>query len=190
MWSYQTTPIAQNGLQYQIFKAGRALSFADIIYKWMNLPDFPQFYTKILAESPFEAFYWEHPPLLKNKQEAVYEFVLLPADALTTVEPEPHQFQAYYQKAQQAVSFQNLGGDAHLVVPCPIEGKAYPHLAAFVRQAPAAQADEFWALVGKTYLAALGEAPRWLSTAGLGVYWLHVRIDSRPKYYKWGVYKS
>ena len=31
----------------------------------------------------------------------------------------------------------------------------------------------------------LEEQPKvWLSTSGLGVYWLHVRLDSRPKYYQ------
>ncbi|MGB1216866.1 MAG: DUF6940 family protein [Saprospiraceae bacterium] len=30
----------------------------------------------------------------------------------------------------------------------------------------------------------------WLSTAGLGVYWLHIRMDNRPKYYKHKAYKE
>ena len=87
------------------------------------------------------------------------------------------------------MNFKNLGGDAHLVVPCPIQGKAYPHLAAFVRQAPETQIHSFWAMLGKTYSSTLGEEPKWLNTAGLGVYWLHVRIDSHPKYYKTLQYK-
>ena len=28
-----------------------------------------------------------------------------------------------------------------------------------------------------------GDAPTWVSTAGGGVAWLHVRLDSAPKYY-------
>jgi hypothetical protein len=27
-------------------------------------------------------------------------------------------------------------------------------------------------------------SPLWLSTAGMGVSWLHLRLDSRPKYYR------
>ena len=30
----------------------------------------------------------------------------------------------------------------------------------------------------------------WLSTSGLGVPWLHVRLDSEPKYYTWTEYKE
>ena len=34
----------------------------------------------------------------------------------------------------------------------------------------------------------LGGKPVWLSTAGLGVGWLHVRLDDRPKYYRHAPY--
>ena len=33
-------------------------------------------------------------------------------------------------------------------------------------------------------LQRLGARPVWLSTAGGGVDWLHVRLDDRPKYYR------
>jgi hypothetical protein len=36
----------------------------------------------------------------------------------------------------------------------------------------------------------IGEAPVWLSTAGMGVAWLHVRLDSRPTYYGHRPYKT
>ncbi len=32
--------------------------------------------------------------------------------------------------------------------------------------------------------------PVWLSTAGAGVSWLHVRLDDRPKYYGHGPYRT
>ena len=32
-------------------------------------------------------------------------------------------------------------------------------------------------------LISAGGSPRWLSTSGLGISYLHVRIDKRPKYY-------
>jgi hypothetical protein len=31
--------------------------------------------------------------------------------------------------------------------------------------------------------ARVSTTPVWLSTAGAGVAWLHVRLDDRPKYY-------
>ena len=34
------------------------------------------------------------------------------------------------------------------------------------------------------------DVPVWTSTSGLGVYWLHVRLDSRPKYYQHQPFKK
>jgi NADH:ubiquinone oxidoreductase subunit len=36
----------------------------------------------------------------------------------------------------------------------------------------------------------VGEQPVWLSTAGMGVAWLHVRLDDRPKYYGYSPYRD
>lgn len=68
----------------------------------------------------------------------------------------------------------------------------YTHLAAFVRRAPASQVHAFWQAVGKAtdermWDRSSAEHAVWLSTAGMGVAWLHARLDSYPKYY---VYKQ
>jgi hypothetical protein len=89
------------------------------------------------------------------------------------------------------VSFANLGGDAVLVVPCPGGSEsAYGHLAAFVRHAPDEQRHALWAAVGRALAARLGAKPVWVSTAGMGVPWLHVRLDDRPKYYRHAPYRD
>lgn len=64
------------------------------------------------------------------------------------------------------------------------ENSAYAHLAKFVRNAPDRQTHEIWRVVAEALEGHIGTAPVWLSTAGLGVYWLHIRLDSRPKYYR------
>lgn len=89
------------------------------------------------------------------------------------------------------VSFPNLGGDAQLVVPTLINDPShYAHLATFVRNAPIDQVRAFWQTTAQVYEQKIGKKTVWLSTAGLGVYWLHVRIDARPKYYRFGAYKN
>ena len=51
-------------------------------------------------------------------------------------------------------------------------------------------------VMGKVYrladaiAARVGAEPVWLSTAGAGVPWLHVRLDDRPKYYGFGPYRQ
>ena len=102
----------------------------------------------------------------------------------------PNAFAAHFEAAQgrDVMSFPNVGGDATLVAPREAGPRgAYGHMAAFVRGAPAAQQVALWAAVGEALartLAGLGERPVWLSTAGRGVPWLHVRLDSEPKYYR------
>ena len=67
---------------------------------------------------------------------------------------------------------------------------AHGHLAAFVRQAPEPQRHALGESVGGAMGRRLGAAPVWLSTAGAGVPWLHVRLDDRPKYYGYGPYRE
>jgi hypothetical protein len=86
--------------------------------------------------------------------------------------------------------FPTLGGDAVRVVPCrAADPSAYGHLAAFARLAPEPQRHALWRAVGDAMARRVGAKPVWLSTAGAGVAWLHVRLDDRPKYYGYGPYR-
>ena len=116
-------------------------------------------------------------------------------------------FQEYFDKCDKdVVSFANLGGDAHLVVPCPIASKdqsslqlqndinIYGHLAVFMAlNTNINQLHNLWIKVAETFEDQISyfkeNQPIWLSTCGTGVYWLHVRLDSRPKYYSYQKYK-
>ena len=92
---------------------------------------------------------------------------------------------------QGVVTFDNLGGDAKLIVPSPrTDADVYGHLAAFVRHAPEMQIDALWRVAGETLRKSVGDRPVWFSTAGGGVAWLHVRIDDRPKYYGFADYRT
>jgi hypothetical protein len=104
--------------------------------------------------------------------------------------PDRQAFAEHFAGAEAGVAvFPNLGGDAIMVVPCPVaEPSAYGHLAAFVRLAPEAQRHALWQAVGKAMARRVGPSLVWLSTAGAGVSWLHVRLDDRPKYYGYEPY--
>jgi hypothetical protein len=105
--------------------------------------------------------------------------------------PDPEAFAAHFPKGVDGiVTFPNLGADAILVVPCPLaKSSAYGHLAAFVRHAPDAQRHALWQAVAAAMAQRIGDRPVWLSTAGAGVSWLHVRLDDRPKYYGFEPYR-
>jgi len=86
-----------------------------------------------------------------------------------------------------SIAFHNLGKDARLVAPRPTSDSNYfAHLASFLRESPWEEVGSLLSLVAREYLKRLHSVsprPVWLSTSGLGVAWLHFRLDSTPKYY-------
>ncbi len=146
-----------------------------------------------LAGAPFEAFFFETPPLSPFTLHLPFEWVIIDSPALARLTADVSPFQDKLRGHRGVSSFANLGGDARLVVPCPeAEAHHYPHLAAFVRGAPREQVHQLWVALGRALSEKLGalDAPRWVSTSGLGVAWVHLRIDSRPKYYTYGPYRE
>lgn len=153
-----------------------------------------------LAASPHQpAFFWETPPLSLSHLTRPFEFVTLAAPHLVSVNPDGSAFALHHKAAApcDVATFGNLGGDAILVSPCPpstrdaagtlvgsMHSPSHGHLAAFVRYADASQREAFWRAVGEAaWQAARRSSPTWISTEGSGVPWLHVRLDSRPKYF-------
>lgn len=83
-----------------------------------------------------------------------------------------------------ATYFPNLGKDTILVVPMPRAGKNYATLKDFCDNAPIIQQKEFWKLVAKIAKREMKKHKKiWVSSHGLGVPYLHVRICQSPKYY-------
>ncbi|MFK7906168.1 MAG: hypothetical protein AB8B69_13635 [Chitinophagales bacterium] len=194
MWTSQTQILAPNKvLQYKILQDGKTMSFEQVIHHWKNTAIFRAFYNGILADSPFEAFFWEVLPMTKDGLQQDFEFVLVNSDTLTRIRANKSPFQEHFDRFpnEEVITFPNLSGDAQLVVPTPqTDLQNYAHLANVVRNAPDSQIDELWKMIGVEYEKALQQRPKWLSTAGLGVLWLHIRIDSRPKYYRFKAYKQ
>jgi len=147
-----------------------------------------------LRGTGFKAFFFETPPVTASTLDSkLFEFVIVEAPELVGVKQDSSTFSQYFKKNRLSISFENLGGDAVLVAPVPNTDKpVYSHLALFVNEAPAKQVRECWKHLAKTVLETVerkGNERVWISTSGLGVYWLHFRLDSRPKYYQYQPYK-
>ena len=178
--------------RYRIRKDNVGMTWQQVLRDWEHSAPFRNRYTEALRKSAFTAFFWEHPPITTDHLEVLYEFTLTDAPMLARVEVDADAFRRYFTENQQVVDFANLGGDAQLVVPCPQtdDRSVYTHLASFVRGAERTQLDALWSLVATVVRERLDSTPCWLSTSGLGVHWLHVRIDERPKYYVFPPYRS
>ena len=191
MWTIRSERLANcRGVHFAIDRGGRAATFTDVVAAWQSDADFRTWFNDLLAGVEFESFRWETPAVTTAKRSQPFEFVALDNPRLAPV-PDPHAFSEHFQRTDaHVVAFANLGGDAILVVPRPLaEASCYGHLASFVRHAPAAQRDLLWRVVGQTLANHISDKPLWLSTAGAGVSWLHVRLDDRPKYYAFAPYR-
>lgn len=192
MWQVQTQTIKPNWIEkYSIYRNQQQLTYGEVIDLWRDSEEFCLFFNALLAESGFAAYFWETPPIDTANIDRLFEFVLVNYPRLQTVKPNPHSFRKYLDKEESIVTFPNLRGDATLVVPCPIEDDSiYTHIANFVRKADSLQQIALWQNAGNAIATNLNKNPLWVSTSGLGVYWLHIRLDSVPKYYSYQPYKS
>lgn len=148
-------------------------------------PAFADTYGHRLREMGLSAFYWEHPPVSLASLDHPARVALLPAPALAGRPEDPEPFAKHFERcgARSAVRFANLGGDAELVAPCPGSSDTnHAHLGVFLSSAPAAAQRAFWRETAASVLARVDDDPLWFSTSGLGVSWLHARIERTPKY--------
>lgn len=192
MWSARRDVLpAGRGWRFTLDRHSQPATVAEVIAGWQSDPAFRTLFNSLLADSPFAAFRWETPGVMSDTLTRPFECVLLDSPGLDR-RPDPEAFAEHFADTESGVvTFPNLGGDAILIVPCPLaDPPAYGHLAAFVRLAPETQRDALWRAVGEAMAARVGEHPVWLSTAGAGVLWLHVRLDDRPKYYGHRPYRT
>ena len=166
------------------------VSYGEVLTRWRSDNAFRSFFISFLAAVPFSAFRWETPPITSDNRNRSFEFAVLQTEHLARA-VDQNAFADQFGDSSDIVTFPNLGGDALMVVPCPIgAATVYGHLASFIRGAPPSQVHHLWQAVGEAMVLRLGNEPIWLSTAGMGVSWLHVRLDSRPKYYGFAPYKD
>lgn len=186
-WRFRETPLANGrGLHVALSTPAGALRFAEALSLLAHDVDFRIALTQRLADAPFIAFRWETPALSTTTLDRPFEYVLIDDPHLAR-RPASPAFAAHFtgdRRDALVTEIPNLTGTSSLIVPRGIgDDASYPHLAAFVRGAPAEQVDALWRCVGESVLLRVSPRPLWLSTAGAGVPWLHVRIDPSPKYY-------
>lgn len=194
MWTV-ITETRQNGrlIHLTIEQEQTTLTYAQVLARWQSSQPFRAFWVQAVKRHvPFVAYKWETPPITMKNVQRPFECVFLDTPYLDRT-PDPHAFADQFPHAvpDTILQFQNLGGDATMLVPYPSDLTAnYCHLASFIRYAPLVFQDELWQKVGTAVQQQLTPSPLWLSTAGGGVPWLHVRLDQRPKYYGYQPYRS
>jgi hypothetical protein len=169
----------------------RALTFEQVAHAWTADSAFRRFWIESLGQVPFDAYCWECPPIQESTRSRRFECVFLSSPSLAGMPVDTEAFAEHFRRDREVVTFGNLGGDALLVVPCPEEsGADFSHLGSFTKTASPSLQQALWNAVGQALESRIGARPIWLSTAGHGVAWLHVRLDTRPKYYRYAPYRN
>ena len=192
MWTIESAALdGGRGHRFTVMLGERQATFAEVLRGWQDDAALRSLHNDTLANAPWSSFRWETPPVTSATAGRAFEFVVLDSPGLAG-SPDRDAFAEHFKVAADdgIVTFPNLGGDAIMVVPRQIAApSAYAHLAAFVRGAPAPQQHALWQRVARALMQRLSAKPVWLSTAGAGVSWLHVRLDDRPKYYSFSEYR-
>jgi len=180
------------GQKYSFRNKSYHLSWRDVLTGWKQEEQFVSLFCQLLCTAPYKAYFFETPPLRRKDLDSPFEFVLIDCKTLSTVTAEKRFFAEHFQRSNgNSISFMNLSGDARLIVPRPVCSETnYAHIASFMRTASDAEKQSLWQQTASRYTESLDEQPRWLSTSGLGVYWLHIRIDKKPKYYTHHPYRT
>ena len=194
MWSLNTARLDHSQtIKFVIEDNNHVLTHSDVIELWLSNNKFRLYFIDLLCDNDLDAFFWEMPPITIDTLDKPFECIINSAQTLVSAQADVSTFNTYFDSGDDVVSFTNLINDALLVAPTPlptISPGSYTHLASFMRQAPEQQQHHLLQKLAEAIQNSLSDRPLWVSTSGLGVYWLHVRLDRYPKYYTFAPYRQ
>lgn len=192
-YQFSSSQLNERVTQFCLLRGGHAVSTSAALHTMHTDADFRELLSDTMRGRGYQAARFETPAATRSTLDKPFEFVLVDSPGLSRA-ADPSSFTKQFETGdphQSVIVFPNLRGDATMVVPRPIDdGLSYTHLLDFLRCAPRQQAQDLWRSVAGAMLEEISDTPIWLSTAGGGVPWLHVRLDSRPKYYSYQPYTS
>ena len=189
--------VGRTSEKYSLLLNDEPVSYGGFINLIADDQSFRDTFIRVLQSVEFSGFLFECPAVSRKTLNSVnFEFVVTESPSLSTAEVDTKSFEEHFRSNcySNVASFSNLGGDAHLVVPCPMSGvslASYSHLGSFMRTAPSEQVSTLLQVIADNLISKLSSSKNdlWLSTNGNGVSWLHVRLDSYPKYYAYAPFK-
>lgn len=190
-WSLEGLPSSGPVSRWAVLRDGERLPHGSWLEALRDDADARGILTQALRAAPFRTYVWETPAVMPGGDDTAAEMAVTDNPGLGRTQTDPSAFAQAFRAADGSIAtFANLGGDAVLVAPHPAHAPDSPHLAAFVRRAPEGVVDALWTAVADAvseWRSTRGR-PLWVSTSGLAVPWLHVRLDSVPKYYSYRAY--
>jgi hypothetical protein len=115
-----------------------------------------------------------------------YQEVFIESQSLNNLTQNYTPFLEHINNSQEkyVIVFNNLSGDTRLLIPKPIKNKDFTTIKDFIDNASETQQVHFWKQVALEIHDMLKHHDKiYVSTHGTGIYYLHLRLDTYPKYY-------
>lgn len=140
-----------------------------------------------LQEIPFQYYMILFPSYPSCKKDPLIIKVYDKTTSLDKMKIDTRTYSEYFKKNKYdpVVSFFSKRGNTKLIVPRILDGydsETYKNISTFSRMADVEQQIALWKKVFSELDTGSGE--QYINTHGLGVGWLHVRIDKKMP--KWG----
>jgi len=169
----------KKGNIYYAVQRGSYMTWDKVITSLRGPATIDTFKYKLIRELihvPYEAYFWECDQVDLKKP---FRFAVYDSSTLAKRKQDNDAFKGKINCRKNALSFPSLSKEIDLVIPCrKYKNSIYTSISTFSRTVPIKQQVSFWQKVGKTI-----KEGDWVSTSGLGVSWLHVRLAKYPKYY-------
>ena len=164
-------------------QTGGGITWRQLLKKWS---DKKKYNIKINPKDFNYSFAIKFYPFTGNNLDSVVKYEIFREDGLAKNQ-NYSSFEEKFPKDEKCdvISFKNISGDSTLIVPCPDANKNYAHLGLFNKNATNSKKLELWKKVAEEISKIIKnnkDKEIYLNTHGYGVPYLHVRIDSTPKY--------
>ncbi|MFY0674445.1 MAG: hypothetical protein JXQ87_13675 [Bacteroidia bacterium] len=190
-FEFITTTINDSFLKVNIRESNIWVSFDEVFGLLENNSDFKKQLVDFLSSIEFSAYNIECKPVNIENVNQAFEIVIVPCQELLTKTPDASAFKEHFNDEELTAIFENLSGDAVLISPRPsAQSLNFGHLKAFIENANKEQINDLLTALGEIAAANLGNDDIYINTSGLGVPWLHLRIDDAPKYYQFKAYRN
>src|SRR5689334_20287810 len=96
MWTSFIQKVDRQTTKTTLSNSSGALSFGEVIELWNDSKEFREYFTTIISQSAFDAFFWETPPVTDATLGRPFEFVLVEGASLSRLKPDPTAFRAHF----------------------------------------------------------------------------------------------
>jgi len=175
------------------------ITFGDFIKLVRDDEEFLDIWCAIFVNLSFDynGYYWECPPVTKDTLDSSFECMIIYEPAFQKLKVDLETFDEHFKKddpSVQAVAYWSLSKKCRLISPNCLskDTDSYCHIGEFMASSLEEQKRGLWKLAVQNFEEQLQETGEriWFSCAGRGIYYVHVRAEGYPKYYRHKPYKA